>query len=272
MVMPLVAPADPPACAALVLDYRTWREHAGERWTFDGVAASGGALHVHGAEHLRDPAGPQFAAIAAAFAAARPTVAFFEGPDRGTAADAEGAITGGGESGYLRFLAARAGIPARSLEPSPRDLMAALAGRFDHDRVMVFFVLREAARLRDREAKAGAELNRAVAALLTRAAPVAAAAGLTIRVTDLAALDAAARRDWPGRDWRDFPADWFAPGEGPADARYLPAINTAVSDARNRHMVQLFAGAAAGGARVFAVVGRNHVPMIAPALRCALRR
>jgi hypothetical protein len=34
--------------------------------------------------------------------------------------------------------------------------------------------------------------------------------------------------------------------------------------------VKLLTGAAAKGERVFLVVGRNHVPMIAPALKCGL--
>lgn len=39
----------------------------------------------------------------------------------------------------------------------------------------------------------------------------------------------------------------------------------------NGHMVAVLAEAVREGERAFAVVGRNHVPMQAPALRCALQ-
>lgn len=42
--------------------------------------------------------------------------------------------------------------------------------------------------------------------------------------------------------------------------------------ARNVHMFRVLTKAAMRGERVFAVVGRNHVPMQAPALRCALTK
>jgi hypothetical protein len=150
--------------------------------------------------------------------------------------------------------------------------MTSLKGKFDGDQIMLFFVLREAARLRDREHLSGPPLDAAVGALLAKAEPLAQAAGLQTRVRDLGSLTAAAKAEWPAMDWRDMPSTWFAPGEGAAEAKFLPAINTAVSEVRNVHMVRLFTEAAANGARVFAVVGRNHVPMIAPALECALRR
>ncbi|MBA3321606.1 MAG: hypothetical protein H0T45_09230 [Pyrinomonadaceae bacterium] len=48
-------------------------------------------------------------------------------------------------------------------------------------------------------------------------------------------------------------------------------INQESSGYRNLHMFRVLAQAAREGKKVFAVVGRNHVPMQAPALRCALR-
>jgi len=47
-------------------------------------------------------------------------------------------------------------------------------------------------------------------------------------------------------------------------------INAASSEVRNLHMYRVLARAALSGEKVFAVVGRNHVPMQAPALACAL--
>lgn len=266
------AVALPAACETQLVRYADWREAPGEKWSFAASSTDGSAIAVFGAQHSREPAEPQFQAIADAFAKARPTAVFFEGPDRGLAASAEEAIRTQGESGYVRFLAARAGLKAQTLEPGPADLMASLNGKFDSDSIMLFFTLREAARLRDREHLQGPALDAAMATLLGKAVPLAAKAGLKTSITDLPSLAVAARRYWPDQAWQALPSAWFAPGAGPPEAKFLPAINTAVSEARNLHMVRLFTNAARGGGRVFVVVGRNHVPMIAPALECAMRR
>ena len=259
-------------CETRILDYATWREAPGEAWTYSGPGRNGSSIALFGAEHLRNPAHPQFARMADSFTRSGATVAFFEGPDRGSASDAEEAIRTQGESGYLRFLANKAGIPARSLEPSPVDMFAGVSGQFEGDRLMPFFVLREAARLRDREGLKGEALDAAVAKLLAKAAPLARQAKVQTGISDLPSLDAAAGREWPARNWRDLPSDWFSPLGGPPEATFLPAINRAVSDYRNRHMYRLIVAEAEQGRKVFVVVGRNHVPMIAPALDCALKR
>ena len=260
-------------CEARVLDYARWREAPGQQWDYRWSGPADKALTILGAQHLRDPADPQFAHIARAFAEARPTLAFFEGPDRGVAQDAGETIRSRGESGYLRFLAAQAGIAARSLEPSPGQQLAMLLAAHPLDQVNLFFILREAIRLRDREGQSGAALDQAVSQLIARSAQMAAGARLVLPVTDLATLDAAVRRYWPDRDWRTLPAQWISPGAD--DARtggvFLGAINRSDSMNRDRHMVRQLVEATRAGNRVFVVVGRNHVPMQAPALDCALR-
>ena len=264
------APAE--ACEARVLDYSGWRAAPDQSWDYSWMGEGGGALTLIGAEHQRDPAHPQFARIAAAFAAARPTVAFFEGPDRGVGSDVEDTIRSRGESGFVRLLAAQAQAGVRSLEPSPGDQIGALLAEHPLDQVNLFFVLREAARMRDREGKTGAALDEAVTVLIGRSVEMAARGGLALPVTDLATLDAAVRRYWPDRDWRALPAGWFSPGaDDSAGGLFLGAINRSDSMNRDRHMVRQLLAAARAGERVFAVVGRNHVPMQAPALDCGLR-
>ena len=259
-------------CETQLVRYADWREVPGQKWSFAASSPDGSAITIFGAEHSRDPAQPQFKAIASAFAAARPTAVFYEGPDRGLAGNGDEAIRIQGESGYLRFLAAQSGLKARSLEPGPADLMASLNGKFDADSIMLFFTLREAARLRDREHLSGTALDTGVTTLLGKAAPLAAKAGLKTSITDIASLATAARKHWPELDWRTLPSAWFTPGQGPAEAKFLPEINIAASEARDLHMTRLFVAAAQQAGRVFVVVGRNHVPMIAPALECAMHR
>jgi hypothetical protein len=268
-----LAQAAPARCETRVLDYSTWREAPGQQWDYRWVGDGNRALTIIGTQHLRDPVDAQFRHVAARFGDTRPTLVFFEGPDRGVAGSAEETIRSRGESGYARFLAAEAGIQARSLEPSPGQQLGMLLAGHPLDQVTLFFLLREATRLRDREGLSGAALDQAAGQLIQRSAQLAGGAGLTLPVTDLATLDAAVRRYWPDRDWRTLPADWISPGAD--DARtggvFLGAINRSDSMSRDRHMVRQLVEAVQAGNRVFVVVGRNHVPMQRPALDCALR-
>lgn len=268
MIPLLLALAAAPAAQCDVPDYAAWRETPGQSWDFAWPAAGERRLTIIGAEHLRDPANAQFRRIADAFAAAKPSLVFFEGPDRGVRAEGESTIRETGESGYVRFLATSAGIPARSLEPSPPAQMKALLAQFPPDQVLLFFVLRESARLRDREGKSGPALDSAVSALLAKIA----ALGAPLPFRDVPGLESAAKGYWPARDWRSLPAAWFSPlaDDKATGGVFLGAINRADSNNRNRHMAALFADAVGKGERPFVVVGRNHVPMLAPALRCRL--
>ncbi|MBX3563196.1 MAG: hypothetical protein KF730_01340 [Sphingomonas sp.] len=266
----LLLAAQTAPCEARLGSYADWKDIPGRNWDLSLTAPGGGSVTVIGAQHMRDPAHKQFAHIAERFAAAAPTRVFFEGPDRGTAENADDAIRTMGESGYLRFLAKQAGLPVASLEPDPVDQIAALRDRFSHDRILMFFVLREAARIRDREGKSGEVLDMLVTAMLAKSAPLVAKAGLTTSITDLASLTAAVAREWPGRDWRTMPDNWFSSIARDPEAGFLTAIAAADSEFRNAHMLRSFADAALKGDKVFVVVGRTHVPMLEPGLRCAL--
>ena len=266
--------ADPvAACENRLLPYAGWRESPDTVWNLDSPAATAGRLVYVGARHSRDAADPQFPEIESAFHAAAPTVVFYEGPDRGVGADGADTIQTRGESGYVRWLAGRTGARVAPLEPSPLDQFNALSERFPADQVDLFFVLREAVRLRDREHLAPEALESAVATLLSRLASMTAGAGVEVAFADLDGLRAAYARYWSdGSDWRAAPSAWFDPLADDAETggRFMAAINAASSEVRNVHMYRVLARAARSGERVFAVVGRNHVPMQADALRCAL--
>jgi hypothetical protein len=109
--------------------------------------------------------------------------------------------------------------------------------------------------------------------MLRKMGPMASAMGLSEPFADLPALDAAARKYWPNRDWRTLPADWFSPSadDKTTGGVFLGAINRADSANRDRHMFGLISDAVKSDEQVFVVVGRNHVPMIAPALDCGLK-
>lgn len=251
-----------------VLDYGAWKEAEAQLWDFRSPA-----LTIIGAEHSRDPSHAQFARIESEFAAARPSLVFFEGPDRGIGDSADEAIRNGGESAFVRLLARKAGIPARGLEPSPGEQVQALAEHYPLDQVLLFFVVREAVRLRDREGRTGDALAASVAALLERVSAMASSSGIALPFDDVAGLQAAFEAYWPRRDWKSADSDWFSPlaDDAQTGGRFFAAINRADSTNRNRHMVKLFADAVRQGERPFVVVGRNHVPMLSPALACLLR-
>ena len=250
-----------------VLDYASWTEAADQQWDYRSPK-----VVVIGALHSRDPSHEQFARIASDFAAAKPTLVFFEGPDRGTRDSVDAAIRETGESGYLRFLAAAAKVPAKSLEPSPPQQIKMLLADHPIDQVMLFFIVREAVRLRDREGLTGAALQGAVAKMFAKVAPMEPALGVPLPFKDVAGLQAAFARYWPGRDWKAADSRWFSPKANDEETGgvFTGAINRADSTNRNRHIVRLLSDAAAGRERPFVVVGRNHVPMIAPALDCNL--
>lgn len=79
-----------------------------------------GALLFFGAAHIHDPDDAQVARIVALWAEFRPTLAFNEGGDPQVEASLVTAAARFGESGVVRFLARRDGVPAASIErPAP---------------------------------------------------------------------------------------------------------------------------------------------------------
>jgi hypothetical protein len=259
------------ACFARMPDYATWREAPNQQWDYHR-SGERGAVTLFGAEHSRDPKHPQFARLEQAFRTAAPTLVFYEGPDRGEAASAEETIRTMGEPGWLRFAAKQSKVAVRTLEPNPQQQLGMLMGEFPLDEVLLFFVLRDAAIRRERDGLAGTALDAGTTALLQRARQMAGAGNIALPFTDIAGLEAAAARYWPGRDWRTLPRAWFTPGsnDGETGGQFVGAINRADSRNRDRNLVAQIVEAVKGGERVFVVIGRNHVPMLAPALDCAL--
>lgn len=258
------------ACLERTLPYAGWIEPEDPRWELALEATDGGALRYVGARHATDPFDPQLDRIAAAWDSLDPTVAFFEGPDRGFAETRDETIRRFGESGFVRWLADRDGIPVSSLEPDPLAEAEHLRSRFPDDRVALFYLLREASRLRERRGLGGPEIERAIAALLERAASMGLLGDDPPTVDDLPVMYA---RYWSEPAvWWHAPAAWFDPLGDPAvtGGRFTHAVNRASSEFRNRHMASVLATEVHEGERVFAVVGRNHVPMQAPALACAI--
>lgn len=264
--------AAPRSCEERIIPYSEWLHVKNPRWTIDIEAPGEGRLLYMGEVHSDNPADAQFQRIDQSWEAFRPTVAFYEGPDRGVADSREDTIRRFGESGYVRFLAKRSGIAVHRLNPPPPEQLAYLLDRFPSDQVSLFFFLNEAARLRELKEATGPEIDSAVQELMRKTSSMPRGQEM---ILDIPRLEAAYRRYWTEpADWRQAPRAWFTPDGDPriTGGIFTNTVNQASSEFRDRHMVKVLSEAALRGARVLAVVGRNHVPMQAPALECLLKR
>jgi hypothetical protein len=265
----LVAAQEPLDCERLLLSYS--EAAIPQESMLHLNTAGGGRLFYFGALHSTDPQHPQFAAIERSWAQLRPTIAFYEGPDRDIADGAEQTVHQTGESGYVRWLARRDGAALGRLEPDPRAEAEYVLAEFPREQVELFYLLRETSRLRERGGLGEPQLKAAAAQLLQRASSL----GLITELSSEAAIQAAYQRHFQSpAQWWQAPAAWFTPN--PQDAErsgggFMHLINHRSSQFRDLHMFRVLTEAVREGHRVFAVVGRNHVDMQAPALRCALQ-
>ncbi|RTQ46766.1 hypothetical protein EJV47_20545 [Hymenobacter gummosus] len=178
-------------------------------WNYVRATAGGGSVAYFGAEHSQDPGHEQFARLLRAFEAARPTVVFFEGPNRGVDSTAAGTISQYGESGYVRWLARQRGLPVEPLD-NPVAEYQYLKAKIDLEQLKLFYLLREAQRLRTRTGATQAQIVQATEKLLARSAQVLPGSDQVIRT--VAELETAYRKYWSdGSNWWEAPAAWFDP-------------------------------------------------------------
>lgn len=258
-------------CSEKLIPYAKWDRVKNPIRRVNLGSSSKGRLYYFPAGHSSDPADPQFREIERAWSKVKPTIAFYEGPNRPIATTRDETIRQTGESGFVRFLATRDGIEIARLEPPPEDEANFIMQKFTPEQVKLFYVLREAQRLRERRKLPEAELRTAIAQLLERASQI---KGIGSVINNLDELEAAYRRYWKSPEhWWQAPSEWFDPLNSSANTGgvFTNEINQMSSEYRNRHMYEVLARAALEGKRVFAVVGGNHVPMQEPALRCALK-
>lgn len=224
-------------------------------------------LLYFGSAHVYDPDDAQVADIAGLWSQLRPTIAFNEGGDPPALPDVAAAVAQHGEAGLLRHLAARDGVPIRSLEPPYAAQVAALRRDFSVEQITVFYVARQLEQHHRRVTTESPE------ALVARSlAGLAAVPGLEDAPRTPAALaDACARLLPPPGDCSHPEAAWFDPARFDTGA-YTNELTRQLSQQRDEWMVELLRAAVQPGARVFAVVGSSHVYMQQRALEQALGR
>lgn len=228
-------------------------------------------LVYFGVRHSFDPADTQWPAMTASWDSLRPTMAFYEGPVGSVSDSADSAVRRSGEPGLLRFLARKSGVPARSLEPSRAAEVDHLLGQFQPDQLVMFFSLRIVNEERTQMHASGRAIDTAFAQAL--AGTHKRASQLAVALPDTGALRAAFARLFPNVDPIAAPDRWFDPNHTSAETGsvFFNDVNRASSMFRDQYMYeQLAVALQVPGARVFAEVGRDHIPAQAAALRCAL--
>jgi len=260
------------SCDRKVLSYEAATNES-ETWMYQLQPPNGdGRLYYFGALHLTDTAHPQFMEMERAWQTFRPTIAFFEGPDRGVDTSGAQTISNLGESGYVRYLAKKDDIPVRPLEDRAGEYRY-LVSVFGKEKVQLFYILSEAARLRSRKGMNQAEITAAINKLLPRMQQLLLQDDTSGGdLLSIAAIEAAYNHYWQQGQWWEAPTQWFDPmtTSDKTGGIFTNEINRASSQWRNMHMYRLLSDAVLRGERVFAVVGRNHVPLQIPAIKCRL--
>lgn len=240
-------------------------------FSLDLSTSVGGRLVYIGARHTNDSADPQFVDIEKAWNDLKPTAAFYEGAAVRMQPNVEQAIRNGGEPGLVQFLAAKDSIPTNSLEPTEQDEATYLLKKFNPEHVKLFYTLRVASEMRQRRNQSEPEIRQAAIEVLQRLSKL---SGLENVVRTIEELEAAYRHYWTEPvNWWDAPSNWFNPLKSSSETGgvFTNEINQESSSFRDVNMYSVLATAVSEGHRVIAVVGRDHVPMQALALRCALR-
>jgi hypothetical protein len=219
-----------------------------------------GALLYFGAQHTYDPKDAQIAQIEKLWKEFRPTVAYNEGGNPPFSKTIGETVGKNGESGLVRFLAARDKVPVYSLEPSREDEVAMLLKNYTPEQVKVSYLLRQAAQFRNRKHDETIETFMTnVLAYFSRIP------GLEGAPNSIVELEKSCLWLSPQlKDWRTVEQSWFDPVISQA---YTNQISRLSSEFRDLHMVKLLLDEVKQGKRVFAVVGGSHVVMQERALK-----
>ncbi|MBC8767806.1 hypothetical protein H4O18_07375 [Arenibacter sp. BSSL-BM3] len=256
-------------CKDLLLEYADFMETDSTQWHLnlkDNTNST--ALLYFGAIHSKDASHPQFQEILVAWNSGEYDIALFEGPNRGILSTMEETIVKLGESGYVRYLANEKDILVASLEPSPIAEIEYLSKVFPIDRIKLFFLLREAQRVREAFGMDKEQVVGHIDKLLLKANAISL---LEDTITTVPELEKAYIHYWGNdREWWQAPKEWFTPSGNSSETGgiFTNEINKYSSSFRDLHMIELITGLLKEGKKIFAVVGRNHIPIQADVLEC----
>ena len=241
---------------------KDWKETPDTKWEAL-LTSSKGSLQYVGAQHLDDPRHQQFEDIKRKWNDFKPTIAFYEGPDRGIANNDTLTIQKFGESGYVRYLAKQLNIPTKGLEPPIADLYRYLVSKYPQNKVDMYMLSKEAMRLRTRKRLSKDELTIEITKMITAVAQM---LGRDISIKSIDELAIVFEQNF-GKEtaWWEAPATWFDPQED--NVRVTNQLAVLSTEYRNVYMVKVLSESINKGEKVFAVVGRNHVPLQIKAIK-----
>lgn len=258
-------------CSKQLVSYPDRKKLQHPVFTFDATSSNGGRLLYVGSRHSIDPKAPEFGEFEKAWNDFKPTMAFFEGSGHSVEATRDESIVKDGEAGLVRFLAARDKVPATSLEPKRQDEVNYLLTKFSAEQVKLFYVLRVIQEDRVIYKRSEAELRAELGPILDRFSRF---KGLDAVVRNGAEFERAYERYWNSSpNWWEAPSAWFDPrvSSSQTGGVFTNEVNQESSSFRDINMYTVLVKATLEGNRVFAIVGRDHIPMQELALRCALK-
>ncbi len=227
-------------------------------------SSSTGALLYYGAEHSRDSKHSQFSEIERYWHKIKPQIAFVEGRLPPAHQDSESAIRQNGESGFVRFLADRHGVPVASMDSSIEQQTKSLLRELSGTQAKTYFILREIVRqkrVHDSQALDLSALSVYMKGLQDQPA-------LRVPPNNVAELATCFDRYFDDTlNYRDATQRWFDPM---GSVNWVNQASRKLADDRNIEMVRKIVSNIRDGKRVFAVVGRTHTIMQEPAIRALI--
>ena len=256
-------------CESLIIAQDKAAASPSREFSLDLQGKQGSRFRYVGVRHTFDPRDPQYAMMQDIWQALQPTEAFYEGAGSFVGDTLISALERSGEPGLVRHLASLTGTPVHSLEPTRGSEVEYLLPTFSAEQLVLFLVTRSVTEERDRRKLSTAALDPLFSQYLAQERAI---SQLEDALPDVPAFRAAYTRWFPGMDPSVAPANWFDPRRTSAEtgSRFFNDIDRALSAFRDVYMYRLLVRAWRPGTRIFAEVGRDHIPAQAAALRCAL--
>jgi hypothetical protein len=220
------------------------------------------ALMYFGAQHTNDPRDPQLVALQRLWDEFRPDVALNEGGDPPVARTRDDAAEQYGETGLLRWLAARDGVAASNMD-LPRELQAkSLLAEWPPANVKMFFLVRA---LLPCERRPDCERTIEIQRILPI---ISSTTGIKTEPNTLAEYEQALAHLPPSTEevLHNHTA-WFDPTRS---GYPFNEMARKIVDSRDEAMILAVVQALRGGHRVFAVAGGSHVVREEPIIRAAM--
>ncbi|MGI4874003.1 MAG: hypothetical protein ACRYFX_22820 [Janthinobacterium lividum] len=206
----------------------------------------------------QDAANAQYAELRQAFAASKPTLVFYQGPDLGVASTEAATINQFGEGGYVRYLAQQHQAAAERLD-DPLAEYAYLRTRIAPEPLKLYCLLRQTQWQRQQHGFSKRLTIRSMQQLLINSRQF--LPGTEQAIQNLGELAAAYQKYCPASGhWWQADAAWFGPPATATRSATLDEINQAIGEFRQQSLRQKLAAPALAGQRVLVVTRPGYLP------------